>query len=249
MASKKQQNPKKSRTTVPVASRAADRKAATTPKPALAGSGAGRDRLDMVGFGVLVLVSLLILAVIAVPLRNYYQGRTEIARLNESIIAKQDEKEYLLSEIEKYESDAYIEQEARRRLGVIDEGEVAFRILDPDITSGDTMTTDEQEIEESRDWYQVLWDSVAEEPDADDSLLGEDPAGDPAAEDGSADGAGEGSGDAPAVEAPEGQQPADGTGEGENPEDPDAPVGNVVEEDQDAESPMGEMPPGEVPSG
>ena len=111
MASEKQQKPKKSRTTVPVASRAADRKAARPSSPALAGSGRSRDRLDMVGFGVLVLVALLILAVIAVPLRNYYQGRTEIARLNESIIAKQDEKEFLLSEIEKYQSDAYIEQD------------------------------------------------------------------------------------------------------------------------------------------
>lgn len=232
MASEKQQKPKKSRTTVPVASRAADRKAARPSAPALAGSGRSRDRLDMVGFGVLVLVALLILAVIAVPLRNYYQGRTEIARLNESIIAKQDEKEFLLSEIEKYQSDAYIEQEARRRLGVIDEGEVAFRILDPEIISGDSMTTDQEAEEENRDWYEVLWDSVAEEPDPEDPIIGvDDPNAGPEATEGN-------SSEAPSSDAP--------AGEGS---EGDGPVGNVVEEEPNAPDPVGEMPPGEVPSG
>lgn len=247
MASENQQKPKKSRTTVPVASRAADRKAAQSSAPAVAGSGRSRNRLDLVGLGVLVLVALLILAVIAVPLRNYYQGRTEIARLNESIIAKQDEKETLLSEIEKYESDAYIEQEARRRLGVIDEGEVAFRILDPEITSGDSMTTDQEAEAESRDWYEVLWDSVAEVPDPEAPILGVD---DPEAVEGersesSSTGAPTEGGST--GENTDGETPA----EGESPEgaNSDEPVGNVVEEEEDAPDPVGEMPVGEVPSG
>lgn len=242
MASENQQKPKKSRTTVPVASRAADRKAAQSSAPAVAGSGRSRNRLDLVGFGVLVLVALLILAVIAVPLRNYYQGRTEIARLNESIIAKQDEKETLLSEIEKYESDAYIEQEARRRLGVIDEGEVAFRILDPEITSGDTMTTDQEAEAESRDWYEVLWDSVAEEPDPEAPILGVD---DPEAIEGE-------NSESPSTGVPTGENPdGEAPAEGEAPagENSDEPVGNVVEEEEDAPDPVGEMPVGEVPSG
>lgn len=235
MASEKQHKPKKSRTTVPVASRAADRKATRKAKPAVAGSGRSHNRLDLVGFGVLVLVALLILAVIAVPLRNYYQGRTEIVRLNESIIAKQDEKEHLLSEIEKYESDAYIEQEARRRLGVVGEGEVAFRILDPEITSGDSVTTDEHAEEESRDWYEVLWDSIATKPDPESPVLGVD---DP-----------ENSQDAPAGDAPEGESPADGSPAEDGAPQGDEPVGNVVEDNEDAPDPVGEMPPGEVPSG
>ena len=239
MASEKQQKPKKSRTTVPVASRAADRKATATKKPGLVGTGRSRNRLDLVGFGVLVLVALLILAVIAVPLRNYYQGRTEITRLEEAIEAKQDEKEYLLSEIEKYESDAYIEQEARRRLGVVGEGEVAFRILDPEITSGDSMTTDEQAEAESRDWYQVLWDSIAEAPDPDSTSYS--PGGETPPGEAPADGA-------PSEEGTNGEPPAGGDTEGDNQQDDDS-VGNVVEEEPDSPDPVGEMPPGEVPSG
>ena len=243
MASEKQQKPKKSRTTVPVASRAADRKATSKSKTSPAGT--GRNRLDLVGFGVLVLVALLILAVIAVPLRNYYQGRTEIIRLDESIMAKQDEKERLLTEIDKYKSDAYIEQEARRRLGVVEEGEVAFRILDPEITSGDSVTTDEQAEAESRNWHEVLWDSIAEAPDpeatnyspGEQTPAEETPAGGAPADGTSTDGATEGD------DSNGGSPAGDGNQEG------DAPVGNVVEEEPDAPDPVGEMPPGEVPSG
>ena len=248
MASEKQQKPKKSRTTVPVASRAADRKATSKSKTSPAGT--GRNRLDLVGFGVLVLVALLILAVIAVPLRNYYQGRTEIIRLDESIMAKQDEKERLLTEIDKYKSDAYIEQEARRRLGVVEEGEVAFRILDPEITSGDSVTTDEQAEAESRNWHEVLWDSIAEAPDpeatnyspGEQTPAEEIPAGGAPADGTSTDGATEG-------DDSNGGSPEEGSPSGDGNQEDDAPVGNVVEEEPDAPDPVGEMPPGEVPSG
>ena len=248
MASEKQQKPKKSRTTVPVASRAADRKATSKSKTSPAGT--GRNRLDLVGFGVLVLVALLILAVIAVPLRNYYQGRTEIIRLDESIMVKQDEKERLLTEIDKYKSDAYIEQEARRRLGVVEEGEVAFRILDPEITSGDSVTTDEQAEAESRNWHEVLWDSIAEAPDpeatnyspGEQTPAEEIPAGGAPADGTSTDGATEG-------DDSNGGSPEEGSPSGDGNQEDDAPVGNVVEEEPDAPDPVGEMPPGEVPSG
>ena len=250
MASEKQQKPKKSRTTVPVASRAADRKATSKSKTSPAGTGHTRNRLDLVGFGVLVLVALLILAVIAVPLRNYYQGRTEIIRLDESIMAKQDEKERLLTEIDKYKSDAYIEQEARRRLGVVEEGEVAFRILDPEITSGDSVTTDEQAEAESRNWHEVLWDSIAEAPDpeatnyspGEQTPAEEIPAGGAPADGTSTDGATEG-------DDSNGGSPEEGSPAGDGNQEGDAPVGNGVEEEPDAPDPVGEMPPGEVPSG
>ena len=58
----------------------------------------------------------------------------------------------------------YIKQEARRRFGVVDEGETAYRIIDPQIKPEDQLTTDGQKEEDSRDWYEVLWDSVAEPP-------------------------------------------------------------------------------------
>ena len=152
MARERKMQRNRSRTRVPVASRAADvRKAQRAQlkqkqKP---------DRMSIAGVGVIMAIVLVVLLVIAVPLRNYYHGRSEIARLNESIAAKQDEKAALLEKIDKYKSDEYIKQEARRRFGVVDEGETAYRIIDPQIKPEDQLTTDGQKEEDSRDWYEV----------------------------------------------------------------------------------------------
>ena len=71
----------------------------------------------------------------------------------------------MLEKIDKYKSDEYIKQEARRRFGVVDEGETAYRIIDPQIKPDDQLTTDGQKEEDYREWYEVLWDSVAEPPE------------------------------------------------------------------------------------
>lgn len=153
---------KKSRTTVPVASRDADRRAAA--RAAVKDRAEARTRLDILGWGILVFALIIVLVAVAMPLNNYYQGRAEIARLNEAIAAKSAEKERLLTEIDKYRSESYIEQEARRRLGVVKPGETAYRILDPKMTHDSAVTTDKTQVEDSRDWYTVLWDSFAEPP-------------------------------------------------------------------------------------
>ena len=161
MAREKKTERRRSRTRVPVASRAADiRKSQRAQEK----KNRKPDRMSIVGMTVIVVFVLVVLVIIAVPLRNYYHGRSEIARLNESIAAKQDEKDALLEEIDKYKSEDFIKQEARRRFGVVEQGETAYRIIDPQIKPEDQLTTDGQKEEDSRDWYEVLWDSVAEPP-------------------------------------------------------------------------------------
>ncbi|MDY3127117.1 MAG: septum formation initiator family protein [Corynebacterium sp.] len=120
--------------------------------------------VNLAYIAVILAVALLILGVISGPLRNFYQGRAEIARLNESIIAKQVEKERLLKEIDMYRDDSFLDQEARRRLGLVKEGETSFRIFDPNLTAAESLTTDRQAIADSRAWNQVLFDSVAQPP-------------------------------------------------------------------------------------
>ncbi len=123
-------------------------------------------RLGTIEIGVLVTVTILILVTIAVPLRNYYQGRSEIARLSESIEAKEQEKEELLRQIERYGDEAYIREEARRRLGLIQPGETAFRIINPAMEQEPTVTTPQgEEEDEPRTWYEVLWDSISTPPE------------------------------------------------------------------------------------
>ncbi|OFP31916.1 MULTISPECIES: septum formation initiator family protein [unclassified Corynebacterium] len=148
----------KRRNTVPVHTRARDAQR-TKPKK----SPAQPKGLDILGVGVIIAVVLIVLLSIAVPLRNYYHGQSEIARLESSIAAKQEQKENLLTEIDKYRSEEYVKQEARRRFGVMDEGETAFRIMDPRMDSGDTVTSERREDVDERAWYTVLWDSVSQD--------------------------------------------------------------------------------------
>lgn len=148
----------KRRNTVPVRMRARDEQRAKRKKAPVQPKG-----LDILGIGVIIAVVLVVLLSIAVPLRNYYHGQSEIARLESSIVAKQAQKDDLLTEIDKYRSEEYVKEEARRRFGVMDEGEMAFRIMDPRMDSGDTVTSERREDADDREWYTVLWDSVSED--------------------------------------------------------------------------------------
>lgn len=150
----------RSRLTVPVVSRDSAERAPRRPKRP-------KVRLGTAEIGVLVVVTIFILFTIAVPLQNFFQGRSEIARLNESIATKQAEKEHLLTEIDKYQDEAYIREEARRRLGLIEPGETAFRIIDPRMEQDTTVTTSQEELAAERTWYEILWDSVATPPPGD----------------------------------------------------------------------------------
>lgn len=147
-------------TTVPVASRDAAR-AAAKPKRLRTDMLKG----DIVGVAVFITVVLIVLVAIAVPLRNYYSGRAEIARLNESIAAKEQQKEQLEEELERFSDPDYAKQEARRRLGMIEPGETAWRIIDPRM-QGSTITSEtSDEIDPDTPWNQILWDSLREVPE------------------------------------------------------------------------------------
>ena len=156
---------RKRRTTVPVVSRTVEDRGSSTRRSARSGAGKPAAKMNIVGVGVIISVVVIVLLTIAVPLRNYYNGRSEIARLNESISAKQAEKEAILTEIDRYRSDEFVEQEARRRFGVVAEGETAYRIMDPQMTPGHTVTTERGTEMDERPWYEVLWDSVAQPPE------------------------------------------------------------------------------------
>lgn len=117
-------------------------------------------RLGAVGIGAIALVVLLILFVIAIPVRNYFQLRSDIAQTEASIEAKEQQIKQLESELNRYQSEAYIREQARLRLGVIEPGETAFRIVDPALDTDTSVTSDGNEEEPLGAWYENLWDSV-----------------------------------------------------------------------------------------
>lgn len=150
---------------VPVASRDKEN-AERAAQKAARGRSRALPKQDMVGVVVLIAVVLLVLMAIAAPLRNYYEGRAEIARANESITQLQAQKDALERDIAMYDDDAFIKQEARRRLGVMEEGETAWRIIDPRMTAPEAITTGKDDIPDTRSWPEVMWDSLRPAEDA-----------------------------------------------------------------------------------
>lgn len=164
---KRPPRPRKSHT-VPVASRDAERAERAAERAQRSRTRRARvfPKQDMASVVILISVVLLVLLAIAAPLRNYYEGRAEIARAQESIERLEARKQALESDIAMYEDDAFMRQEARRRLGVVEEGETVWRILDPRMSAPDNITTAADEIPDDREWSEVLWDSLRDIPEA-----------------------------------------------------------------------------------
>ena len=159
---------KKRPSSVPVASRDAERAQRAAERAQRSRTRRARvfPKQDMASVVILISVVLLVLLAIAAPLRNYYEGRAEIARAQESIERLEARKQALESDIAMYEDDAFMRQEARRRLGAVEEGETVWRILDPRMSAPDNITTAADEIPDDREWSEVLWDSLRDIPEA-----------------------------------------------------------------------------------
>ena len=158
---------KKRPSSVPVASRDAERAQRAAERAQRSRTRRARvfPKQDMASVVILISVVLLVLLAIAAPLRNYYEGRAEIARAQESIERLEARKQALESDIAMYEDDAFMRQEARRRLGAVEEGETVWRILDPRMSAPDNITTAADEIPDDREWSKVLWDSLRDIPE------------------------------------------------------------------------------------
>ena len=160
---------------------------------------------DMASVVILIAVVILVLLAIAAPLRNFYEGRAEIARANESIARLEAQKQALEDDIAMYDDDAFLKQEARRRLGVMEEGETAWRIIDPRMTAPEAITTGKDDIPDTRTWPEVMWDSLREVPGEELPPIDDAPP-------------------APAPEAPAPEGPAPEPGAPEAPAVPEAPA-------------------------
>lgn len=146
--------------TVPVASR-------EERKQQLAEQKANRESRfaapNLATLALLIIVLIAVLVAVAAPLRNFYEGRNEIARAQANIEHLERRQADLEREIAKYEDPEYLNQVARRRLGVMEPGESAWRVIDPRMTHGTTITSDE--TPDDRGWAVFLWDSLREVPE------------------------------------------------------------------------------------
>lgn len=122
-----------------------------------------------------VVAVLLVVAFLAVslttPLRNYFQQRTELENLKATIAMQEQKKNELTEELNRYNNDNYVKEQARIRLGLVEPGESAYRIISPKIhahagSDAPGVGPTEQEKEAAaRPWFRKLWDSIAIEPE------------------------------------------------------------------------------------
>lgn len=116
---------------------------------------------------ILIFVALMVIFLalsIAQPLRNYFDQRSQLAQLEQQIDAQEQERDRLTGELNRFNNEDYIKEQARTRLGLIEPGESAFRIFSPKIdanSSGSTPGVETDVPEEPGEWYQQLWDAIS----------------------------------------------------------------------------------------
>lgn len=116
---------------------------------------------------VLFVVVLMAFIVLAPTLRAYVNQQEEHRQLAAQISDTKDHNEQLRQEIERWDSEAYIKAEARERLGFVLPGQTPYRVVDPQVITGEeapiARSNNEQgpvEVAPSGPWYLTVWDSV-----------------------------------------------------------------------------------------
>lgn len=140
------------------------RAVAATGSPTAPGTGRRHTPPHLWRLGALI-VLLGFLALFLTPtLRGYLDQRAAISRAEQQVAAEQDRIAGIEAELERWEDDAFVEQQARERLRFVKPGEVAFSVLDDtgeelsEPLSGMTPVT--EDVHANRPWYGQVWESV-----------------------------------------------------------------------------------------
>jgi len=109
---------------------------------------------------VLGLVLLVLTISYASSVRAWLDQRGDIATAEAQIAASRDAVAELQREKRRWADDAYVEQQARERLGYLRPGETGYRIVTPD---GEALSEVEEPVDPSEavepTWYATLWAS------------------------------------------------------------------------------------------
>lgn len=114
---------------------------------------------------VLFLVVLMAFIVLAPTLRAYVsqaeQQRTLVAQME----AAEERNAHLQRTIDRWEDPAYIQAQARERLGFVHPGETAYLVVDPETVTGEEVDSDPRDdgpviVPQVGPWYITVVDSV-----------------------------------------------------------------------------------------
>ena len=114
----------------------------------------------------LVLVGVLVMLMLAVPLRSLIQERREIKILEQQVASKQSIIDELNNRKERLADPAYIQALARERLNYVFPGEIGFVVLDEETNTAITSVPGALVPNNDAAWYTKLWTStkLADQP-------------------------------------------------------------------------------------
>ena len=107
-------------------------------------------------------VVLLVLVIsYASSLRAWLDQRHQIDEARQRIVTLREQVDDLEREQRRWADDAYVEQQARARLGFLVPGETGYRVITPDGTTLDTQAEPEPSDQVAgRQWYDTMWASA-----------------------------------------------------------------------------------------
>jgi len=114
----------------------------------------------------LVLVGVLVMLMLAVPLRSLIQERREIKILEQQVASKQSIIDDLNNRKARLADPAYIQALARERLNYVFPGEIGFVVLDEETNTAITSVPGALVPNNDAAWYTKLWTStkLADQP-------------------------------------------------------------------------------------
>jgi cell division protein FtsB len=123
----------------------------------------------MVMLFVVVLVAFVLLAP---TLRAYVTQQEQLRELNDAIAASEERTAALADAIERWDDAAYVQAQARDRLGFVMPGETPYVVVDPETVTGEEPTSSEDDgpvtMPRTGPWYLTVWDSVQVAGEVDD---------------------------------------------------------------------------------
>ena len=119
-----------------------------------------RSRLSTGRIAVLVLVAVTLVTSAALPLREFFEQRGDIAALAQRNAEARARVSALEGERERLQDPDFVAAEARRRLHFVRPGETAYVLLHPSTAPGGASA--DGEVTAQDPWYSQLWSSVRE---------------------------------------------------------------------------------------
>lgn len=121
---------------------------------------------------MLFVVILVAFVVLAPTVRAYLTQQEQLRDLNDQIAAAQDRTTSLQASIDRWNDDAYVQQQARDRLGFVMPGETPYVVVDPETVTGEEPASSDETgpvvMPRTGPWYLTVWDSVQVAGEVDD---------------------------------------------------------------------------------